>query len=86
MDAIATRWAKHVILDLTGVVAIDAGSLMRLRQMLRSIRLLGARPTITGIRPEFANEMVASGFDVEVPTLRSLAERLRVMAGRKPSR
>jgi rsbT co-antagonist protein RsbR len=85
LEAIAARRAKHVILDLTAVVAIDAASVVRLRQMLNSIRLLGATPTITGIRPELAREMVRSGFDVEVQTLRSLAEGLRVVTRRGSS-
>lgn len=77
LDAIASRRARYVILDLTGVVAIDEPSLARLRQMLNSIRLLGARATITGIRPELALQMVGSGFGGEAQTLRSLAEGLR---------
>jgi rsbT co-antagonist protein RsbR len=76
LTAVGERRARNVILDLTGVVAIDGPSLARLRQMVRSIRLLGARATITGIRPELARELVESGFDVEVTTLRSLAEGL----------
>jgi rsbT co-antagonist protein RsbR len=76
LHAIGSRRARHIILDLTGVVAIDGPSMARLRQMLRSVRLLGATTTITGIRPELAQELVDSGFDVEVTTLRSLAEGL----------
>lgn len=76
LTAVGERRARDVILDLTGVVAIDGPSMARLRQMLRSLRLLGATPTITGIRPELARELVDSGFDVEVTTLRSLAEGL----------
>lgn len=68
LDAIASRRARYVILDLTGS--------SRFRQMLNSIRLLGARATITGIRPELAREMVGSGFE-GAQTLRSLAEGLR---------
>jgi anti-anti-sigma regulatory factor/PAS domain-containing protein len=76
LHAVGERRARNVILDLTGVVAIDGPSMARLRQMLRSLRLLGARATITGIRPELAREFVESGFDVEATTLRSLAEGL----------
>jgi rsbT co-antagonist protein RsbR len=76
LHAVGERRARDVILDLTGVVGIDGPSMSRLRQMLRSIRMLGARTTITGIRPELARELVDSGFDVEVMTLRSLAEGL----------
>jgi rsbT co-antagonist protein RsbR len=76
LHAVGERRARDVILDLTGVVGIDGPSMARLRQMLRSIRMLGATTTITGIRPELARELVESGFDVEVTTLRSLAEGL----------
>jgi rsbT co-antagonist protein RsbR len=76
LHAVGERRARNVILDLTGVVAIDEPSMARLRQMLRSLRLLGAKATITGIRPELAKEFVESGFDVEATTLRSLAEGL----------
>lgn len=80
--AIERRRARFVILDLTGVVAIDGASLVRLRQMVNSMRLLGARAMITGIRPEVAMEMVGAGFDVEVEVWRSLAEGLRAVARR----
>jgi rsbT co-antagonist protein RsbR len=76
LQTVGERRARNVILDLTGVVAIDGPSMARLRQMLRSLRLLGAKATITGIRPELARELVDSGFDVEATTLRSLAEGL----------
>jgi rsbT co-antagonist protein RsbR len=76
LTAVGERRARNVIVDLTGVVAIDGPSMARLRQMLRSLRLLGAKATITGIRPELARAFVESGFDVEVTTLRSLAEGL----------
>lgn len=76
LQAVGERRARNVILDLTGVVEIDGPSMARLRQMVRSLRLLGAAATITGIRPELARELVGAGFDVEVTTLRSLAEGL----------
>jgi anti-anti-sigma regulatory factor len=76
LHAVGERRARNVILDLTGVVEIDGPSMARLRQMLRALGLLGAKPTITGIRPALARELVDSGFDVEVTTLRSLAEGL----------
>jgi rsbT co-antagonist protein RsbR len=87
LHSISERRARHMILDVTGVVEIDEPSLVRLRQMLRSIRLLGVKTTITGIRPALARELIASGFDVEATTLRSLAEGLaHIGQGSQPER
>jgi anti-anti-sigma regulatory factor len=78
LDAVARGHVRHVILDLTGVSAADEGSTIHLVQMIHALRLLGAAPMITGIRPTLAMELIASGFDLDdVPTLRSLAEGLR---------
>jgi rsbT co-antagonist protein RsbR len=78
LDAVAAHDVRHVILDLTGMPEVDERSAARLRQLVRALRLLGATPTITGIRPELALALTSSGFDLEgVATLRSLAEGLR---------
>lgn len=67
-----------MILDVTGVVAVDDGSAARLHHLLRALQLLGATPMITGIRPELAMQLVASGLELAgVSTLRSLADGLR---------
>ncbi|KIG13817.1 RsbR, positive regulator of sigma-B [Enhygromyxa salina] len=84
LDAVAARGVRHVILDVTGVAAVDGGSAGRLRQMARALTLLGATPMITGIRPQLAQELTNFGFDLDqVTTLRSLAEGLRRRRGRR---
>jgi rsbT co-antagonist protein RsbR len=78
LHAVSNRSARTVILDVTGVAAVDEGSAIRLHHLLRALQLLGAAPMITGIRPELALQLVASGFDLGgLSTLRSLAEALR---------
>jgi rsbT co-antagonist protein RsbR len=79
LDSVASRGVRHVILDVTGVVAVDAGSARLLHRLIRALRLLGCTPMITGVRPELALELIESGIELDdIPTLRSLAAGLRV--------
>ena len=78
LDAVSSRGVRRVILDLTGVTTIDAGSTTRLLELVRALRLLGAMPSLTGIRPELARAFTDARLDFgDVPTLRSLAAGLR---------
>lgn len=80
LDAVSKRSARKVILDVTGVAAVDEGSAGRILHLLRALQLLGVAPLITGIRPELALQLVASGFDLGgITTLRSLADGLRAV-------
>jgi rsbT co-antagonist protein RsbR len=79
LDAVVSRGIRHVILDVTGVVSVDAGSARLLHCLIRALRLLGCKPMITGVRPELALELIESGLELDdIPTLRSLATGLRV--------
>jgi rsbT co-antagonist protein RsbR len=79
LDSVVSRGVRHVILDVTGVVAVDAGSAQLLHRLIRALRLLGCAPSITGVRPELALELIESGIDLDdIPTLRSLAAGLRL--------
>lgn len=88
LDAVATRGTAQVILDLTGVVTIDQHSASRLHTLIRALRLLGTRVTVTGIRVELAmrlaDHLTDRGIDLDldgVNTLRSLADGLRRRSG-----
>lgn len=64
LRAAETQRAEVVLLDVTGVPVIDthvAGLLLQLAQMLR---LLGARTTLVGVRPEIAQSIVALGVNL----------------------
>jgi rsbT co-antagonist protein RsbR len=78
LDAVANCGIRRVILDVTGVASVDVGSATHLQRLMRALRLLGTMPMITGVRPELALELIASGIDLEdTPTLRTLAAGLR---------
>jgi anti-anti-sigma regulatory factor len=81
LSAISERRARTVILDLTGAASLDGSSAELLIHMIRAIKLLGARPIMTGIRPALARWMVESGLDLaDAAILRSLADGIRFSA------
>jgi rsbT co-antagonist protein RsbR len=77
--AAASRSAtRYVILDLTGVDALDTSIAGHILRLLRSLRLLGVEGLVTGISPQVAQTMVGLGVELEdVRTFRSLRESLR---------
>ena len=83
LDAIVARRSRRVILDLTGVVEVDAIGLGRLHALCGAIRLLGATPVLTGVRAVMASTLAEAGDDFgAVEVVRSLAEALQA----RPSR
>lgn len=56
--------ARVVILDVTGVLIVDTFVAMELLRAAASVRLLGARLDITGIRPEVAQALLGLGIDL----------------------
>jgi rsbT co-antagonist protein RsbR len=69
---------RFVILDLTGVDALDTSIASHLLRLLQSLRLLGVEGLVSGISPRVAQTMVGLGIDMEnVRTFRSLRESLR---------
>jgi len=65
LAAIRTERAKAVIIDITGVQAVDSAVANHLIQTIEAARLMGARVTLAGISPEVAQTMVKLGIDVE---------------------
>lgn len=61
LAAISQGRRRHVILDLTGSVALDVPGARALRDLTVAIGLLGARVVFTGIRPAMARAMVDEG-------------------------
>jgi rsbT co-antagonist protein RsbR len=59
------KGAQFVLLDLTGVEAIDTATGSHLLDLIRAVRLLGAEGIITGIRPSVAQTMVTVGVSLE---------------------
>jgi rsbT co-antagonist protein RsbR len=63
LDRVASSRASHVILDLTGVVAVEPTTMSAILRVVRAIELLGAVSTLTGIGPEVARQAVTLGVD-----------------------
>lgn len=64
LAAIGRERGDVVLLDITGVPAIDPGVAGLLARASQAARLLGARVAIVGIRPAIAQTMVAGAVDV----------------------
>jgi rsbT co-antagonist protein RsbR len=62
---IVTTQSELVILDVTGVTAMDSQVASYVMQTVRSASLLGARCVLTGIQPEVAQAVVGLGLDME---------------------
>lgn len=79
LGAVAERGARHVILDLTGADALTAETAEQVARIGRAIRLLGARPIVTGIMPGLARTLVGANVDLGgITLLRSLRDGIEV--------
>ncbi len=77
LDSVTRLRARHVILDLTGVPEMDAGTSNHLMCILQAVPLLGARTMITGISPVVAQTIVEQGLAMpNIRTVRSLRDAL----------
>ena len=61
---IRTNRAKVVVIDITGVAAMDATVANHLVQTVEASRLLGATVIVTGLSPEIAQTIVNIGVDL----------------------
>ena len=64
LEGIRTHRAKAVVIDLTGVPAVDSGVANHLLQTVRAAKLLGATAVITGISTENAQTLTRIGVDL----------------------
>jgi anti-anti-sigma regulatory factor/PAS domain-containing protein len=83
LDAVVVRRARAVILDVTGISALDQESAGHLGRLITAVRLLGAEGAVTGIRPQLAQTLTELGQDaIHLRTFRSLSDGLRACVGR----
>ena len=61
LQAIRARRGKVVVLDVTGVAAVDSRVANHLIQTVDAARLMGATAIITGVSPEVAQSLVGLG-------------------------
>jgi rsbT co-antagonist protein RsbR len=64
LRGIRTNRARVVVIDITGVAAIDATVANHLVQTVEASRLLGAMVIVTGLSPEIARTLVTIGVDL----------------------
>jgi len=90
LRAIRANRAKVVVIDVTGVAAMDSGVANHLVQTVEASRLLGATVIVTGLSPEIAQTLVTIGVDLsEMATVGDLQggieEAERLLADRAPT-
>jgi DNA-binding LacI/PurR family transcriptional regulator/anti-anti-sigma regulatory factor len=80
LEGVVGEQADHVLLDITGVPLIDTQVAAGLIQTAQAVRLLGARVTLVGVRPEIAQSVVGLGVDLRMfetrPTLAAALQAL----------
>lgn len=80
LQRVVEERARQVLIDVTGLVVSGPHVAQVLLKTVRAIGLLGARCTLTGVRPELAKHLASSismdGLDT-VPTAMNLAQALR---------
>jgi rsbT co-antagonist protein RsbR len=64
LRAIRANRAKVVVMDITGVAAVDSKVANHFIQTAAAVRLMGARAIITGLSAEVAQALVALGVDL----------------------
>src|SRR5437016_9568850 len=64
LRGIRTNRAKVVVIDITGLAAIDASVANHLVLTVEAVRLLGATVIVTGLSPEIAQTIVNIGVDL----------------------
>jgi len=64
LEAVTTRAAEHVILDVTGVAEVDTDVADGLLRVAQAVRLLGAEVALTGMQPAVARALVDLGVDM----------------------
>ncbi len=64
LRAIRTNRAKAIVIDITGVPAVDSKIANHLLQTVDAARLMGAKVIVTGLSPEVAQALVTIGVDL----------------------
>jgi rsbT co-antagonist protein RsbR len=78
LQALIDSGSAHAIIDITGVPAVDTQVAQHLLKTVVAARMMGARCTISGIRPQIAQTIVALGIEFgDIPTKATLADALR---------
>ncbi|MFE6233619.1 STAS domain-containing protein [Cellulosimicrobium sp. NPDC057862] len=89
LNTLVDTGSEHAIIDITGVPAVDTQVAQHLLKTVVAARLMGAECTISGIRPQIAQTIVALGIEFgDIRTRATLADALvdALRAGRDTRR
>lgn len=79
LQALVDTGSEQAIIDITGVPAVDTQVAQHLLKTIVAARLMGAECTISGIRPQIAQTIVALGIEFDgIVTKASLADALKL--------
>src|SRR5690348_10432397 len=77
LETLVATGAGHAVIDITGVPTVDTEVAQHLLKTVSAARLLGAECTISGIRPQVAQTIVALGIEFgDIATKATLADAL----------
>ncbi len=77
LNALRAHRAKALVIDITGVAAVDSKVANHLLQTVAAARLMGAKSVVTGLSVEVAQALVALGVDLQgIQTVGDLQEGL----------
>jgi rsbT co-antagonist protein RsbR len=71
LSRIESERARMIVMDVTGVLAIDTQVSHHLVQIVRAVGMMGAEAILTGIRPEVARALTSLNIDLSGVTTRS---------------
>lgn len=78
LSRIEAERARVIVMDVTGVLAIDTQVSHHLVQIVRAVGMMGAEAILTGIRPEVARALTSLNIDLSgVTTRASLSDGLK---------
>lgn len=75
LDAIARRQARWMIIDITGVDAVDTHAASLVVGLVNAARLLGTACVLTGVQPAVAQTLIGLGVDLRDLVTRRNLER-----------
>jgi len=91
LQAVVEKEARYAIVDITGIEVMDTGTAEHFVRMARSVSLLGAHCSLTGMNPHIAQTVAHMGIELSgIQTYRSLKDALQqtvaqAIAARRPS-
>jgi rsbT co-antagonist protein RsbR len=79
LQALVDTGSQQAIIDITGVPAVDTQVAQHLLKTIVAARLMGAECTVSGIRPQIAQTIVALGIEFgDIVTKATLADALKL--------